>query len=100
MTYREHSILPPIPTGYDLYRCGPNAFGIIIPCARRNEVANPSAETNTTGYTAGAGSLARTTADQYHGAYALQYTPPAAVSDGLYYGTISMTAGQTRAERT
>lgn len=92
---KGYRTLPAIPTGYPLYERCP--FGIVIPYARRNEVTNPSVETNTTGYTAGAGTLARTTADQYHGAYSLIYTPSAAVNDGFYYGTISMTAGQTRA---
>lgn len=72
-------------------------LSVIVPVARTNEVTNPSFEIGTTGYTAGAGSLARSTEQQYHGAYSLKYTPSAAVSDGFYYGTIATTSGQTRA---
>lgn len=96
MTLRTYQRLPQLPDAGLLTRYL-ETLGIIVPIARTNEVLNPSAETNTTGYTAGAGSLARSTAQQYHGAYSLAYTPSAAVNDGFYYGTISTTNGQTRA---
>ncbi len=67
-------------------------FAVIVPKARTNEISNPSAETNTTGYTAGAGSLARSTAQQYHGAYSLAYTPSATTTDGFYYTFTSTVA--------
>lgn len=89
-TYRS---LPPIQTGYPL----DDVWSVVVPIARTNEVLNPSFETNTTGYTAGSGSLARSTAKQYHGAYSGAYTPTAAVNDGFFYGTITTTAGQIRA---
>lgn len=72
-------------------------FSVVIPIERTNEITNPSAETNTTNYTTGAGTLTRSTEQQYHGAYSLKYVPSAATTDGFYYGTVSMTAGQTRA---
>lgn len=67
-------------------------FAVVVPKARTNEISNPSAETNTTGYTAGAGSLARSTTQQYHGAYSLAYTPSAATTDGFYYTFTSTVA--------
>ncbi len=51
---------------------------VVVPVARTNEITNPSLETATTGYTAGAGSLARSTAQQYYGVYSAAYTPSAA----------------------
>ena len=89
-TYRS---LPAIETGYPL----DDVWSVVVPIARTNEVLNPSFETNTTGYTAGSGSLARSTAQQYHGAYSGAYTPAAAVNDGFFYGTITTTSGQIRA---
>lgn len=80
-------------TGYEL----DDRFSVVVPVARTNEILNPSFETNLTGYTAGAGTLARTTAQQYHGAYSAIYTPSAATTDSFFYGTITTTAGQTRA---
>lgn len=72
-------------------------FSIVVPIARTNEVTNPSFETNTTNYTAVGGSIAQSATRSYHGAYSLAVTPTAALTDGVYYGTISMTAGQVRA---
>ncbi len=92
---RELRTLPAIPTGYPLYAWCP--FGVIVPYARRNLVLNPSLETNTTGYTAVGSSIARTTTEQYHGAYSLAVTPTAATTDGAYYGTVSLTSGVTYA---
>lgn len=89
-TYRN---LPEIPTGYTL----DDVWSVVVPVARTNEVTNPSAETATTSYTAGAGTLTRSTEQQYHGAYSLKYVPAAAVTDGFYYGTITTTSGQIRA---
>lgn len=58
-----------------------------------NLVANPSIETNTTGYTAVGGSVTQTKAKQRRGASALLVTPAAGVNDGFYYGTVSVAAG-------
>lgn len=46
--------------------------------------SNPSAETNTTGSTAGAGTLVRSTDQQAVGEYSFKYTPSAATTDGFY----------------
>lgn len=82
---RNYFTLPPIvPTVLD------DRISVVVPIARTNDIANGSGETNTTGYTAGAGTFARTTAEQYHGAYSFIYTPSAAVNDGCYY-TITTT---------
>lgn len=90
---RTYRTLPDAPTGYPL----DDIWSVVVPIARTNEVLNPSFELTTTGYTAGAGSLARSTTKQYHGAYSGAYTPSAAVNDGFYYGTITTTAAQIRA---
>jgi hypothetical protein len=84
-TYRN---LPEIPTGYPL----DDVWSVVVPIARTNEVTNPSAETATTGYTAGAGTLTRSTEQQYHGAYSFKYVPSAAVTDGFYYTLTSTVA--------
>jgi hypothetical protein len=95
---RRYTIVAELPQGpFYLNPNGPGFFSIVVPIARTNEVTNPSLETNTTGYTAVGGSIARSTAQSYHGAYSLAVTPTAALTDGAYYGTISMTAGQVRA---
>jgi len=78
---RTFTRLPSIQNGYEL----DDVFSVVVPIARVNEISNPSLETNTTGYTGGAGTLARTTAQQYHGAYSLIYTPSAVTTDGCYY---------------
>ncbi len=90
---KSYRRLPDIPTGYVL----DDVWSVVTPIARTNEVLNPSAEVATTGYTAGSGTLTRSTEQQYHGAYSLKYVPAAATTDGFFYGTISTTSGQTRA---
>ena len=70
---------------------------LIRPIARTNLIINPSFETNTTSYTAVGGSIARSTTESYHGAYSLAVTPTAATTDGVYYGTVSLTSGTTYA---
>jgi len=67
-------------------------WSVVVPVTRTNEISNPSFETNTTGYTAGAGSLARSTTQQYHGSYSGAYTPAAATTDGFYYTFTSTVA--------
>lgn len=69
-----------------------DVWSVIVPVARTNEITNPSLETATTGYTAGAGSLARSTAQQYYGSYSAAYTPSAATTDGFYYTMTSTVA--------
>lgn len=89
-TYRE---LPPIASGYPL----DDVWSVIVPIARTNLCQNPSFETNTTLWTAIGGSIARSTAQQYHGAYSLAVTPSAATTDGARYDTVSLTSGTTYA---
>jgi hypothetical protein len=89
-TYRN---LPDIVTGYAL----DDVWSVVVPIARTNEVTNPSAETGTTGYTAGTGTLTRSTEQQYHGAYSFKYVPGAAVADGFFYSSIQTTTGELRA---
>lgn len=93
---RAYTTLPPIPQSGVLERYA-EQLGMIVPVARTNLILNPSLETNTTGYTALGGSIARSTAQQYHGAYSLAITPSAATTDGAYYGTVSLTSGVTYA---
>lgn len=92
MTY---AALPSLPN------VGPLAdwrVSVIAPCARTNLVINPSFETNTTSWTAVTGSIARSTAQQYHGAYSLAVTPTSASDTGAAYtGALSLTSGTTYA---
>ena len=94
--FRQFTTLPNLPSPGPLERYI-DTLGLIVPFARTNEVINPSVETNLTGWNNGAGSIARTTAQQYHGAYSVIYTPSAAVNDGPFYSPIATTTGQTRA---
>jgi len=89
-TYRN---LPAIPTGYPL----DEVWSVVVPIARTNLIINPSFETNTTNWTAIGGSIARSTTQQYHGAYSLAITPSAATTDGVRYDTVSLTSGTTYA---
>lgn len=87
---RRHYNVPAISKGHPL----PPFFSIIVPVERTNLITNPSVETNTTGYTAVGGSIAQSSAEQYHGVYSLAVTPSAGTnSDGVFYGTISLTSG-------
>jgi hypothetical protein len=73
-------------------------FSIGRPRGRTNLVTNPSVEIATTGYTGiGAGGISRVTTYAYHGAYSLAVTPAGAATDGVYYGTVSLTSGTTYA---
>ena len=78
----ELTVIPNAPAGYEIFS---GDFAIIEPEATTNLVLNPSVETNTTGYTAIAGSIARTTDDQFTGVYGLEITPNVGVADGVYY---------------
>lgn len=93
---RTYTNLPPLPIAgpFERYR---DSLGIIVPVARTNLVLNPSLETNTTGYTAVGGSIARSAADQFHGAYSLAVTPSASTTSGAYYTTSALTSGTTYA---
>jgi len=89
-TYRN---LPDIPSGYPL----DDVWSVLVPIARINLVTNPSFETNTTSWTAIGGSIARSTTQQYHGAYSLAITPTSATTDGARFDTVSLTSGTTYA---
>lgn len=93
MTLRSFTRLPSIQNGYEL----DDVFSVVVPIARTNEVLNPSGETNTSGYTAGTGTLTRSTEQQYHGAYSFKYVPGAAITDGFFYSGLQTTTGQLRA---
>jgi hypothetical protein len=67
-------------------------WSIVIPEAATNLVTNPSIETDTTGYTAVGGSVARGTTYQRRGVASLTVTPTAGVNDGAYYA-ITLVAG-------
>lgn len=89
---RNYYAPPPIVTGY----AQDARWAVVQPASEAvvNQVANPSVETNTTGYAAVGGSIARVTTRQRRGAYALEVTPAAGVNDGAYYGTITTAAAQ------
>lgn len=70
-------------------------WSIIKPEATTNLVTNPSIEVDTTGYTAVGGSVNRVATDQRREVSCLQVTPTAGVNDGVYYGTVSLTSGQS-----
>jgi len=70
-------------------------WSVIVAEATTNLVTNPSFELGTTGWTAGAGTLARSTDDPVSGLYNGKYTPSAAVNDGVYVQACSATAGVT-----
>ncbi len=93
MNLRSFTRLPSIQSGYEL----DDVFSVVVPIARTNLVINPSFETNTTSWTAIGGSIARSTAQQYHGAYSLAITPTAATTDGARYDTVSLTSAQAYA---
>lgn len=86
--------LPDIPAGYVL-NPAKGFFSVIVPEATTNLITNPSVELATTNYTAVGSSIARSTTQQRRGAYSLAVTPTAAVGDGAYYGTVSLTSGTT-----
>lgn len=88
-----HAVLPPIVSGYEL-NPAKSYFGVILPEATINLVANPSVELDTTGYAAVSSStLTRTTDWQTHGAWGLKVTPSAVATSGVYYGTVATVAG-------
>jgi hypothetical protein len=94
MQQRAYYTLPPIVNGYPL----DDRIFVIIPVQRINLCTNGSFETNTTLWAAsGGGSIARSTVQQYHGAYSLQISPSAATADGASYDTVALVSGTTYA---
>src|SRR5262245_61505642 len=92
MMLRRYAQLPDIISGAEL----DDRFSVIIPVARTNLATNPSIETDTNGWNAAVGgeTLARSAAQQYHGAYSLAVTPNSNTNAGTYFGNTSLTAGQ------
>lgn len=90
MTLHSYNAIPEIQTGYPL----DGAWSVVVPPTAdiTNLVANPSLETNTTGYTAVGGSIARSATKQRRGAYALEVTPGAGVNNGFFFGTVAVGA--------
>lgn len=90
MTTRTFRLPPPIVTGYPQRA----RFRVVMPptSAVVNIVSNPSIETGTTGYTAIGGTVAQSIAKQRRGAYSLLVTPAAGVNDGVFFGTVAVTA--------
>lgn len=90
--HREYRSPAPVVTGYKQdaawYAVAPPTVAIV------NIVANPSIETNTTGYTAVGGTVAQSIVRQRRGAYSLLVTPTAGVNDGVYYGTVTTAANK------
>lgn len=78
-----YSTPPEVDSGFDLA----SVFDVFVvePDPMTNVCINPSFETNTTGWTAIGGSIARVATQQRHGAYGLQVTPSAGVNDGVSY---------------
>lgn len=90
MTLRNFNAVPELVTGYPL----DGNWAVVIPSTVdiTNLVANPSLETDTTGYTAVGGSIARSATKQRRGAYALEVAPGAGVNNGVFFGTVSVGA--------
>lgn len=87
---RQYQSPAPVVTGYKQDA----AWYCVAPpiVAITNIIANPSIETNTTGYTAIGGSVAQSIVRQRRGAYSLLVTPAAGVNDGMFYGTVTTAA--------
>lgn len=95
---RQFAALADLPSSPHVLNACRGWLAVIRPYARTNLITNPSAETNTTGYTAVGGSIARSTTEQYHGAYSVAVTPSAGSnSDGVFFGSVSLTSGTTYA---
>lgn len=87
----EYEAIPEIVNGYELTDI---EISILLPEETVNLITNPSFELAVTGYTAVNSALARVTTWQRRGAYGLRITPNAGTEAGVYFGTVSLTAGQ------
>lgn len=85
--------LEAIPEAVGGYELG-DFWAVIDPVESTNLITNPSFELATTGYTAVSSAIARVTTWQRRGAYGLRITPNAGAEAGVYFGTVSLTAGQ------
>ena len=68
-------------------------WSIVKPEATTNIVTNPSVYTDATGFTAVGSAIVRYTTYMRREIACLKITPTAAVNDGAYYGTVSLTSG-------
>lgn len=95
MMQRPYTIVPQTPTGYILdERDG--FFSVVVPEETTNLVANPSFETNATGYMSAFGAaVARSTEQQRRGSYSYKITPGVGFGSGGAHYTIVLTAGTT-----
>lgn len=91
---QHYYTIPDAPDGYPLDP-SKGLFSVVVPEATTNLCTNPSVETGTAGYTAVGGSIARSTTQQRRGVYSLAVTPTSAATDGVYFGTVSLTSGTT-----
>lgn len=96
MARENHLEIPKALTGYEL-RPRRSEIEIVIPEGTTNLVTNPGFELATTGWTVGGGTLARVGGDVFRGLYCGKYTPAATAGDGVFFGTITLTAGQAYA---
>lgn len=90
---RSHRLFPTLQSGYKVN----GKFSLCVPVGTdlTNGVANPSLETNSTGYAlSGSAAIARSTLKQRRGAWSLAVTPTAAGFDGAFYATVA-TVGST-----
>lgn len=93
--HTPRTILPEIATGYQLDPAR-GFFSAVLPLGvdKRNEVKNPSAGIDGTGYVPVGGTIARDTTVQKWGIASIKVIPTAGVNDGVYYDdTLSLTAG-------
>lgn len=67
---------------------------VVIPEETTNLIINPSSEENDTGYTGVNSVITRVSTEQRRGIFSLQCAPIIAGWSGLYYGTISLIAGE------
>jgi hypothetical protein len=70
-------------------------WNIIQPWETVNLISNPSLEKNTTGWSAAAGSIARSTDEQRFGLYSLRWTPAAGAFDAVSFGDAVLADGFT-----
>lgn len=91
---RTYAVLPDIVTGYPL----DDVWAVLKPVARTNLVANPSLETNVTGWAAFGSTavLDRVTTQQYHGLYSGQVSS-ITIGDSVGYNGVALVSGTTYA---
>lgn len=73
------------------------AWSVVIPptADQTNLVTNPSAELAVTGYTGITNTATRSATRSRRGAWSVSYAMASGTTDGLYFGTVSLTSGTT-----